>query len=247
MKADPFAQLKLLDVQELDSRADQLRHAKANLPELAQIAALDTERRGIEDQARDVRIVVDDLATAQRKAEADVAAVRTRRDRDQQRLDSGAVTSPKDLESIQHEIVNLDRRITVLEDEELEVMERLEEEQGRLTALEDALAGFDERLATLLSRRDQRTAELDAELAALVAERPGTIEELPADLLALYDRLREQRGGVGAAELRQRRCGGCQLELDNAELLRIKALPSTEVARCEECSRILVRTAESGL
>ena len=44
-----------------------------------------------------------------------------------------------------------------------------------------------------------------------------------------------------------RRCGGCQPELNNIELGRIKAAPSDEVIRCEECSRILVRTPESGL
>ena len=43
LKADPFAQLKLLDVQELDARADQLRHQRATLPELAEIASPDRD------------------------------------------------------------------------------------------------------------------------------------------------------------------------------------------------------------
>ena len=38
-----------------------------------------------------------------------------------------------------------------------------------------------------------------------------------------------------------------QLGIDAAELATIKAAPADEVVRCEECSRILVRTAESGL
>ena len=53
--------------------------------------------------------------------------------------------------------------------------------------------------------------------------------------------------GVGAALLRARECGGCRLTLDNAEMAVIKAAPADEVIRCEECQRILVRTAESGL
>jgi predicted nucleic acid-binding Zn-ribbon protein len=59
--------------------------------------------------------------------------------------------------------------------------------------------------------------------------------------------LREQKGGVGAAELRARQCGGCRLGLDASELSRIRGLPEDEVVRCEECQRILVRTEESGL
>ena len=51
----------------------------------------------------------------------------------------------------------------------------------------------------------------------------------------------------GAAALRARRCGGCSLELDHSELAAIAKEPSDTVVRCEECSRILVRTHESGL
>ncbi|GAA1976410.1 C4-type zinc ribbon domain-containing protein [Nocardioides panacihumi] len=246
LKADPFAQLKLLDIQELDSRAAQLRHAQATLPETAEIAAVTAERRVVEDRTRDARVVVDDLAAAQAKAETDVEAVRTRRVRDQERMDSGAVANPKDLERMQHELATLDRRIGVLEDEELEVMEQLEEAQQALAALEAELAGYDERLAALAASRDEKVGGLDAQLAEVVAERPAAVEGMPADLLALYDKLRASKG-IGAAELRARRCGGCQLELDTAELSRIKTLPSNEVVRCEECSRILVRTSESGL
>ncbi|MGZ4446405.1 MAG: zinc ribbon domain-containing protein, partial [Nocardioides sp.] len=103
------------------------------------------------------------------------------------------------------------------------------------------------RLAELTAARDQKTAEIDVRLDAVVAERGPAAEGLPDDLVALYDRLRAQKGGVAVAELRQRRCNGCQLTIDNAELAVIKAAPSDLVVRCEECSRILVRTAESGL
>ncbi len=47
--------------------------------------------------------------------------------------------------------------------------------------------------------------------------------------------------------LRQRRCHGCQLELNAVDLNHIKAAAEDEVIRCEECRRILVRTPESGL
>ena len=65
---------------------------------------------------------------------------------------------------------------------------------------------------------------------------------MPADLLALYDRLRASKNGVGVAELRARQCGGCMLSLDNAELADIGAKAEDEVVRCEQCQRILVRT-----
>ena len=90
-------------------------------------------------------------------------------------------------------------------------------------------------------------ADIDAELAKLAAERGPIVEGMPADLLALYDRLRAAKGGVGAAALRARQCSGCMLSLDNAELAVIRSASTDEVLRCEECQRILVRTSESGL
>ena len=91
-------------------------------------------RARVDGKARDLQVEVDDLTREQRKADADVEQVKARRVRDQQRLDRGMVTNPKDLERLQHELVSLDRRISDLEDAELEVMERLEAVQIELGA-----------------------------------------------------------------------------------------------------------------
>ncbi|WP_307828157.1 C4-type zinc ribbon domain-containing protein [Nocardioides sp. SYSU D00038] len=246
LKADPSAQLRLLDLQALDSQADQLRHQRATLPELAEIAALTTTRAEHDDRRRDAQVVVDDLKVEQVKLDADVEQVKARRTRDQQRMDQGLITNPKDLERMQGELQSLQRRITSLEDDELEVMARLEDAEKDLASHAEQVAAADERLAELTASRDERTAALDRELERVAGERAPLAAELPADLLALYERLREQKG-VGAAELRARQCGGCRLTLDNAELQVIRSSPEDTVVRCEECQRILVRTAESGL
>ncbi|MCB8957998.1 MAG: hypothetical protein H6529_16145 [Nocardioides sp.] len=247
MKADPAAQLRLLELQELDSRADQLRHQRAHLPELAEITSLEAKRTDVGNLVRDARIVVDDLTAEQQKVDTDVEAVKARRVRDRDRMDQGLITNPKDLERMQHELESLERRIASLEDDELEVMERLEEAQAELTKLEGMVAEAEEQLAALGETRDEKVASIDEQLASVAARRGPAVEEVPADLLALYDRLRDQKGGVGAAELRARQCGGCRLGLDASELTRIKGLAEDEVVRCEECQRILVRTSESGL
>jgi predicted nucleic acid-binding Zn-ribbon protein len=247
VKADPFAQLKLLDVQELDARTDLLRHQLRTLPELAEIDQLTAARRDLDDQARDARIAVDDLTVEQKKVDADVEQVKTRRQRDQQRMDQGLVSNPKDLQRMQQEMESLQRRIISLEDDELEGMERLEEAQQTLDALTVQLAATDARLAELSAARDRKAADLEQSLGEIAQQRGPVVAELPADLLALYDRLREAKGGVGAALLRARRCEGCNLDIDNAELAQIRSAPSDSVIRCEECSRILVRTSESGL
>ena len=246
LKADPLAQLKLLDVQELDSRLDQLRHQLGTLPETVEIASLTASRQELDNQLRDTQIAADDLTLEQKKADVDVEQVRARRERDRSRMDQGLITNPKDLERMQHELVSLERRITTLEDDELEVMARLEDVQKTVDSLTAQVAATDERLAALTVARDERAGDLTGSHAEVTRDRAAAIEGLPADLLALYEKIRSAQG-VGAAPLRARQCGGCHMTLNPSDLAVIAKAPEDEVVRCEECSRILVRTPESGL
>ncbi|SCE08373.1 hypothetical protein GA0115234_1056421 [Streptomyces sp. DvalAA-43] len=173
--------------------------------------------------------------------------MRQRAARDQQRLDSGAVTSPKDLESLQREITSLAKRQGDLEDVVLEVMERRESAQERVTELSDRVSAVQAKADDATARRDAATKELDEQAATVTKEREVVAGSVPADLLKLYDKLRVQQGGVGAARLYQRRCEGCRLELNITEVNDVKAASPDTVLRCENCRRILVRTAESGL
>ncbi len=247
MRADPFAQLKLLDVQELDTRLDMVRHQTANLPETAELRRLSAEMNQLRATEGALRTEVDDLTREQRRADDDVEQVKARRVRDQQRLDSGTVANPKDLERLQHELVSLDRRVSDLEDAELEVMERLETAQAALTDVRARLQEVAAAGRELTGVRDQRVAALQAEAEKVARERSDAVAGMPVDLLALYERLRTEKGGVAAAHLRGRRCEGCSLEIDSAELASIAGQRSDEVVRCEDCGRILVRTGESGL
>jgi uncharacterized protein len=234
-------------VQDLDSRIDRLAHNRRTLPEHEQIADLGKQREAAAGQVVVVQTDVDDLGREQRKADADVEQVKTRRQRNQQRLDRGQVGSPKELESLQHELQTLERRISDLEDAELDVMERLENAQSELDRLQSSIEDYDRSLGELEQRRDAAVTQIDGEVASAEAERAQIVEGIPDDLLKLYERLRASHGGVGAAALVQRRCQGCRLELNAADLRAIAAAPDDEVLRCEECTRILVRTGESGL
>ncbi len=247
LKADPSAQQRLLDLQELDSQLAQLAHRRRSLPEHSVLAELEEQRAALDARVRDLRIAADDTTAEHKRANADVEQVRARRERDQQRMDSGAIANPKDLERMQHELVSLSKRISDLEDIELEVMERLESVQEQLMAVSGELAEVETKIATATAARDQAFADIDGEVSDLNAKRGTVADELPADLLALYEKLREAKGGVGAAPLRARRCEGCSLELTASDLRAVAAAPADEVVRCEECQRILVRTAESGL
>jgi predicted nucleic acid-binding Zn-ribbon protein len=247
LKADPFVMLSLLDVQAVDNELAQLAHRKKTLPQLAEITALNTRRSELDGRRVELGASVSDLGGHQRRLDADVEQVRARKQRNQQRLDSGAVGSPKDLANLQHELVALDRRISTLEDEELEYMEQLEQAQGELDSVQQQLGGLEQQLAALIESRDAAMGELDAAAANGVAERERLVSGLPAPLVTLYDKVRAGHGGVGAAALVRRQCQGCRLQLNAGDVAELAKAPADEVLRCPECDRILVRTSESGL
>ncbi|MBA2948748.1 zinc ribbon domain-containing protein [Streptomyces himalayensis] len=247
MNAAPADQIRLLDVQALDVRLQQLAHKRKSLAEHAEIESLNKDLTQLRDLLVAAQTEESDCAREQDKAEKDVDQVRQRAARDQQRLDSGAITSPKDLENLQHEIASLARRQGDLEDIVLEVMERRESAQERVAELTERVSSVQSKIDDATGRRDAAYEEIDGETASVTKEREVVSASVPADLLKLYDKLRGQQGGIGAARLYQRRCEGCRLELNITELNEVRAAAPDAVVRCENCRRILVRTSESGL
>jgi uncharacterized protein len=235
----------LLDLQDLDLQLDQVAHKRKSLPEHAALAELAQEKSVVDHDLVTADTEVSDLQREQKKADSDVEQVRLRRARNQQRLDSGQVSSPRDLEGLQHEIGSLERRISDLEDAELEVMEQLEGAEARQADLRSRADAFAGRQNELESVRDAALKDLDEQRAALGDQRAMVSAELPADLVTTYQKLRERNGGIGAAPLVGKRCMGCRMELNPADLGRIKAAASDVVLRCEECGRILVRMPET--
>ncbi|GGQ50803.1 zinc ribbon domain-containing protein [Kitasatospora griseola] len=247
MNAAPADQIRLLDLQAIDSRLDQLAHRRRTLPEHAEIDKATADHTALKDLVVAAQAQLGDTTREQTKAEADVEQVRARSARNQQRMDSGAVTSPKDLENLQHENASLAKRQGDLEDVVLEVMERLESAQTRVTELTARLEHSAVVVAEAEGRRDAKFAEIDGEAEKVRRDREAVANVIPADLMKAYLRLREQQGGVGAARLYQRRCEGCRTEFSITEFNAIKAEPADKVLRCENCGRILVRTGESGV
>jgi len=247
VKASPEAQLRLLELADLDADLGRLEHRRRSLPEHAELSQLEERDRALRDETAALEAREGDLRREQAKADADVEQVRSRIGRDRARLDAGQVNSPRELENLQSEIESLLRRQADLEDVELDVMERLEAAQSRLKEAAAERSAIVADAAAVTARRDAALTEL-AELTAEASDRRAAVlAEEPADLIDLYERLRSQHGGVGAAALRRGQCQGCHLSLNTVDLNAIRDADPDDVLRCEECRRILVRTDESGL
>ncbi|WP_306214273.1 zinc ribbon domain-containing protein [Actinoplanes sp. RD1] len=244
MKAAPEAQRRLLDLQAVDTALNQLAHRRKTLPELTEIDASAREISALEDERVRAQVAVDDLDRDINRLEKDIDQVRTRKDKDQKRLDAGGAL--REIEGLQHELATLNRRQGELEDAELELMEQRESAEQTLNEVKKRIAEAVEKRTAAEARRDEALADIAKEQEFKAGSRAPLAADLPDDLVKLYDKIREDTG-LGAALFRAGRCGGCRIELYGADLARVKSAPADEVVRCEECRRIMVRTAESGL
>lgn len=235
-------QHKLLQVQDIDTRVQQAEHRRKNLPVLAEIADLEAQIAVTDQEVLLATTEVGDLRREVAKAEDDVQSVRTRAARDTERLNSGDGMVSKDLVALQGELEVLRKRVGALEDVELEAMGRLEEAQATLAAAEEKAQAQRDSLAEAYKLRDTELAALGDEIASLASQRVTAAMGIDAGLMALYEKLRDHNGGVGAAPLAAGACQGCHMNLNSADLAAAEAAPNDAILRCEECSRILVRS-----
>ena len=243
MNASPEHQRILLDVADLDRRLQQAERQRSNPAQGARINELAKERQ---EQLRELTALTgarDDVRTELTRLESDVTVTEQRRTRDADRL--AAATNPKDAQALEHELASLARRISDLEDAELDVM-------GRLEQAEAAVAAQQALIDTITSEGQRLTADAKAQIAAATAEaeqltrdREAVAAGVPDDLLADYDR-RASRG-IGVGLLRRGTCEGCRKMLSGTHLGEIRRAAPDAVISCPECGAILVRTDESGL
>jgi len=243
VKASPENQRTLLDIADLDRRVQQAERARTQPAQGARINELAGVRQ---EQLRELTAltgVLDDARTELIRLESDVKLAEQRRDRDAERL--ATATDPKQAQALENEIASLGRRLSALEDTELEVMGRVEEAEGAVNAQQALIDQTNAEGAKLTTEAKAAVSAATAEVEHLGRDRAALAESVAADLLAEYER-RAARG-VGVGLLRRGVCEGCRMMLSGTDLTGIRRAASDDVVSCPECGAILVRTDESGL
>ena len=245
MKASPAEQQELLRLQSIDTRLQQLAHRLGSLPQAAPLSELAGRDEAVRRTRAEAVGALEDARVELGRIESDVAVVEARIARDGDRLQH--TSSTKDVAALESELVSLRRRLSDLEDQELAVMEKVETAEGVVAGIDDERALIATDVARLEGERDEAAAGLATDRDHAERDRAVVAGGLPVELVTFYDQRRARGGGVGAALLSQRTCGGCTITLTGADLAAVRSAAPDAVLQCPECDRILVRTDESGL
>ncbi|WP_436795550.1 zinc ribbon domain-containing protein [Actinospongicola halichondriae] len=232
---------QLLAVQALDTTIQQLDHRHDQIPERAELAALDEQLATLRKRIEDAEAAKADLVKAQKRLEVDIADIEAKIEHDNEQLYAGG-SDPSVLQSLQHEIETRKGQISKLEDEELELMEQVEPIDEQLASLAQQRASVDEQAAQATAALATVETEIEAERAVAVADRAALITDIDPDALARYETARSRMGGIAVARLEGGVCGACHMKLSAVEHDRIQHLDPDAEIECEDCGRFLVRS-----
>jgi len=230
----------ILELQLLDNEIMQANTKLKSLPEIEQLLHIEKRVTAANDELSVVKSESDQIALELRRGEVDVETVTDRIKKDEARLSSGNAT-PKELEQLQHEVESLKKRQESLEEIELEIMIRNDAVIARSNTLTTDLSSLQTLKDEISGRLQSATDEINQVIAEKNTARNAVANKIEKALLDLYEKIRGNGGGVGAAALVGNKCNGCNLAINAVEMERIKSLAKDELLRCEECRRILVR------
>lgn len=238
MKASTRQQQLILELQQLDTALVRLQRRRTQLPERQELAGLAEETRAVRDRFMSAQRLLEDLQTEIERVESDVELVRQRQKRTSGRL--AISVSSKEAQALQEELDSLDARKSLLEERELELMEKAETAENEFSSASAVVAGIDSRRADLDQKISEAEAEIDVEMERVSEERAGLAAEIQVDLREVYERTRE-RYGIGAARLIGNVSEGSNMELDAADLAAIRSADPETIFFCPVSGAILVR------
>ena len=229
---------KLLELQELDSAIDRLEHRRDQLEAGEEVSTARTAMEEAESQLGELRLASDAVDAESRRLEHEIDSIGAKLAAEEKRMYDGSIVNAKELEALQHEITSLKERRSRAEDDLLELMERREDLDPRAAEAATEVGAARSRVEDLGGDAVREFDEIAAELSAKRAEREALASAFDEELLELYEDLRRQKHGVGAAAIVEGVCQACHEKLSAVELDRLKHADG--VKRCEYCRRIVV-------
>ena len=164
--------------------------------------------------------------------------VGTRRERINKYQNQKLETKKNDeYQAISHAIESLEKEITALEDQELELMDAAEKQKPVIAAAEKEAAATKAQVQAQFADLDTKVKSLEAQMIEVQAERARLAAEVEEDLLDTYQRLFETKDAQAVVPLTNEICQGCHVKSQTHVILAVKV--GKVVTNCLYCGRIL--------
>jgi predicted nucleic acid-binding Zn-ribbon protein len=215
----------------------------SELPEKQAILEIRHKLREIETIAEKATVFIAQLEAALKRAEDETSTITAHIQAEQSKVDSGAISNHKELQSLSREIDSLSRQKDKKETEVLTAMEKLEVGKEQAARVTETVAKGRAKEAQLIERFQQIGGALQREIDLLTKQRSALAGVLDPALLKRYEGLCAAKHGLGVGVLHGLQCSACRIELPSESVLGMRNSGSP-IAECPSCKRLLVIGAE---
>lgn len=224
----------LYQLQKVDTRLDQIQQ---RINAIDQEIETDSRIKNAKEQHNRALEHLTQIQRELRKIEHEVEQRRVKLEQSEANLYSGRIKVPKELQDLQNEVAALKRSISSLEDQQLDIMIRLEEAKNQYDQSKQVLLMVEAEVSQSHAGLVGEKSRLENELQRLNIEKQAILSQIPSAMLAEYETLRKKKQGIAVTSVEDSSCNACGAELTPAQRQLAKS-PIT-ITYCPSCGRIL--------
>ena len=225
----------LYDLQQVDTKIDELRILAGELPQEVkdmsdEVEGLKTRLTNIENEIKECETQISDHRVRTENANASIS-----RYKEQQ----NSVRNNREFDNLNKEIEYQELEI---EASQRKIKYFTQELEARIADKAHTTKTIEERTVDLNQKRselDQILAETKAEMESLMLKAADLSKKIDERLLAAFNRIRKNaRNGLAVVKVERDSCGGCHAKIPAQRQLDIRT--RKKILVCEFCGRILV-------
>lgn len=221
----------------LQSRDRRKASSESELEQLPAVRA--SVRRKIEIENETIEITrksILELESCSHKIAGDIEDIESRVIRYKtQQLE---VKKSDEYQALQAEIDSLVGKVSSLEDEQLELLEKIDVEKDSLDGARQPLGEKIARHEQQLQSLEEREIFLKNEITELNKSYTESLEQISPELLLAYQQVKRiAKRSPWVVPVESQLCGGCSLRVSNDVVAR--ALVEGQISNCDQCGRIV--------
>lgn len=181
--------------------------------------------------------ILDEKRKALKSTEHTVEVQNQKIAQNQNKLYSGAITNPKDLEDLQLESTSLLKYLSVLEERQLEAMLEFDQAQVNYDQISAQVEEISLKKQTESEILSAEIINLESTISTLQDNRSTLLTGTDLLELSIYEALRKSSGGIAVTLMIKSSCSSCGSNIPSA--IEQEARSPTKLSFCPSCKRIL--------
>ena len=227
----------LLELQRIDNDIEEEEKKKRKLP--SKLNKITMEIQELQNNLIITKNTYKELKIMLNRKELDLSDRSNQIKKHQEDLYGGKITDIKELRQLQGVIANYEEEKALIEDELLDLMEKIEENDKLINELEEDLKKKEKHLQDCQQEIKLIVSKIEEKISSFYDKRKGILSKITDNhLLKEYELLRREKDGKAIVEVNSSICPGCYLDLPSDTIYQLKK--GQVVTTCPNCNRILV-------